>query len=220
MKNLIIFFPLIISTFCALAQNVRFVIHKDLLLQKTKNETVKVANLGFYNNTLGTIKETRNTVLNAVTSVELIHQKVFNALTNVSSGIKNVKTLAYISQYALSTLTNVGRAFSLAASKPYLIEIVSKEAIVFYERVANLTAFVSNFILNENIDFLIKPTERDRLLFKVYHEMLILDAISGNLCDKLKKWKLEDAVYHIVPINQYVNTDIRLINNILKGWNY
>jgi hypothetical protein len=196
------------------------VIHKDLLEQLAKNEAYRTAMHSTYDSTLSGIKKARNTITTAAGAIQVVQDKVFSSLTNVSDGIRNVRTLGYISQYAISTLDNVGTAITLAAGKPYLVDAVSKDATVFYERIAELTGFVSGFIMNESTDQLIKPTERDRFLYTVYRQIMVLDALSSNLCSNLKKWKLQDAVYNVVPFNRYYNNDLKIINNILQGWTY
>lgn len=219
MKYLIVCLLLSLS-FIMFGQPVVIVVHKDLLIQLAKNEAVKTANHVSYDYFLNRIRTYKNSVSTSVASIAVIQQTTFDALTNVSDGIKNIKTIKYISQYALSTLNNVGTALELAAGKPYLVEIVSKDAIIIYERVGNLTTFVKKFVLNAQEDQLVKPTERDRILYSIYHQMLVLDALTSSLCFKLRKYKLEDAVYHIIPIDQWINTDERLIKKILRGWKY
>lgn len=196
------------------------VIHNDLLTQLGKNESVKTALHTNYDSALSTIKSARRNVTDAAGAIEVVQQKVFSSLTNVSDGIKNVRTFIYISQYTLSTLDNISTAISLAADKPYLVDIVSKDAIVLYERIGDLTNYITSFILHESSDQLIKPTERDRFLYTVYRQVLVLDAISSVLCTNLRKWKLQDEVYNVIPINHWVNNDTKIVNNILKGWQY
>jgi len=176
---------LILTIFNCYGQSI--VVHKDLLSQLAKNESVKTTMHTTYDSTLSGIQKARKTVTDAAGAIEIIQQTVFNSLTNVSDGIKSIRTITYISKYSLSILNNVSTAISIAADKPYLADIVSKEAILFYERLADLTGFVSNFILNENTDQLVKPTERDRFLYTVYRQTMALDAISSNLCANLKK---------------------------------
>ena len=173
-----------------------------------------------YDSTLSGIQKARKTISDASGAILAVQEKVFSSLTNVSDGIKNVKTLGYIASYTVSVLDNVSTAISLAANKPYLVDIVSKDAIIFYERIADLTSFVSSFIMNESADQLIKPTERDRFLYTVYRQVMALDAISSNLCTSLKRWKIQDAVYNIVPFNRYINNDLKTLNNVLQNWKY
>lgn len=182
---IIISYFLTLSLISSFGQSV--VIHKDLLEQLGKNEGYKTTMHTTYDSTLSNIQQARKTISGAAGAIQIVQEKVFNSLTNVSDGIKNVRTLGYISQYALFTLDNVGTAISLAAGKPYLVDIVSKDATVFYERIAELTGFVSQFIMNESSDQMIKPTERDRFLYTVYRQIMVLDAISSNLCANLKK---------------------------------
>lgn len=163
------------------------VIHQDLLSQLARNESYRTTLHAGYDSTLFGIQKARKTITGATAAIETVQQKVFSSLTNVSDGIKNIRTLGYISKYALSTLDNVAAAISIAAEKPYLVDAVSKDATVFYERVADLTGFVSTYILKESSDQLVKPTERDRFLYTVYRQLMVLDAISSNLCADLKK---------------------------------
>lgn len=216
--KIITFLLVLPAYFIANGQSI--VIHKDLLLQLAKNEGVKTGLHATYDNTLSSIKKHRNKITEAIAVAEAVQEKVYNALTNVSDAIKNIKTIGYISKYVLSTLTNVEMAIKLAAGKPYLVDIVSKDAIVFYERTSTLTAYVSNFILKEDPKQLLKPTDRDKFLYAVYRQVMVLDAFSNNLCENLRKWKIQDAVYHIIPFNHWLNQDEKLVKDILKGWQY
>lgn len=217
-KAITFFYILVLATFSGTGQTV--VIHKDLLEQLARNESYRTAMHYNYDSTLSSIQKARKTISGAAGAIQVVQEKVFSSLTNVSDGLKNIRTLGYISRYTLSTLDNISTAISLAAGKPYLVDIVSKDASVFYERIAGLTSFVANFIMNTGSDQLIKPTERDRFLYTVYRQMMVLDAISSNLCANLKKWKVQDAVYNVVPFNRYYNNDLKIINNILQGWKF
>jgi len=202
----------------ASTQNI--VYHADMFNQLMKNETFRTGVHQNYNTTLSGIKDKKEKVTAVISSVLMVQQKIFDALTNVSDGIRNVKTIGYIAQYAGSTFTNITTAIQLAAGKPYLIEIAGKQAIIIYERMAELTAFIQSFILNADESQLIKPTERDRFLYTVYRQVMVLNSMSADLCDKLRKWKFQDAVYHIIPLNQYYNQDKKLVNKILQGWHF
>ncbi len=212
------FIIFLIFPFYSFSQNI--VVHKDLLEQMAKNDAFKTASLLNYSAGLSKIQTRKETVAAAAASMEIVQQKVFNSLTNVDAGLKNVKTLFYISKYTTSILKNAQNAITIAAGKPYLVSIASKQAIIIYERVGGLTSFVSDFIMTSNESQLIKPTERDRLLYTVYRQLIVLNSLTQDLCDKMSKWRVQDAVNNIIPINQYINTDKKIINNIFNTWSY
>lgn len=208
-----LFFP-----FYSFSQNI--VVHKDLLIQVVKNDAYKTASLLNYSDGLSKIQTRKETVAAAAASMDIVQQKVFNSLTNVDDGIRNVRTLFYISKYTTSILKNAQKAITIAAGKPYLVSIASKQAIIVYERIGGLTSFVTDFVMTSNETQLIKPTERDRLLYTVYRQLIVLNSLTQNLCDKMSKWKVQDAANSIIPINQYINTDKIIISNIFNTWSH
>lgn len=185
-----------------------------------KNDAYKTALVLNYSDGLSKIQTRKETVAAVATSIDIVQQKVFNSLTNVDDGVRNVRTLFYIAKYATSILKNAQKAITIAAGKPYLVSIASKQAIIIYERVGGLTSFVTNFVMTSDETQLIKPTERDRLLYVVYRQLIVLNSLTQDLCDKMNKWKVQDAANSIIPINQYINTDKKIISNIFNKWSY
>jgi hypothetical protein len=218
MKYLFLTISICSTVLAGNTQNI--VYHADMFNQLMRNETFRTGVHHHYNNTLSGIRDKKEKTTGEISSVLLVQQKIFDALTNVSDGIKNVKTIRYIAEYTGSTFINITTAIQLTAGKPYLIEIAGKQSIIIYERIAELTSFIQTFIMNADEAQLIKPTERDRFLYTVYRQIMVLHSLSADLCDKLRKWRFQDAVYHIIPLNQYYNQDRKLVRTILKEWHF
>ncbi len=212
------FIPLLFLRFQAAAQT--YVVHSDLLQQIGINSAYQTGLHLVYNNKLSIIKSSKNAVTTATAIIADVQQRVFSSLTNVSSAQKNVQTIKYIGQYSANVLNNMSQAVVLSSGKPYLVQIETKYATVIYERLANLTGYVQTFILNSDDSQLINPGDRDRFLFSVYRQIIILDALSADLCSKLKIWTLQDAAFNIVPLNRYLNQDKFIINNIMQNWKF
>ena len=201
--------------YSASSQNI--VVHQDLLQQLLKNSAYQTGAHSIYDSSLSSVQKSKQAVTEAKTTLLYVQDKIYTNLTNVSSGIKNVKTVEYITKYSAEVLKNMSKAATLSAGHPYLVQIEFKYADVIYTRLASLTAYVKDVVMKSDEKSLMHPTDRDAFLYKVYREILVLNAMTENLCHNLQVWTLQDAANNIVPYDRYLNRDKMAITQIMAN---
>lgn len=208
-------FLFFVCGYSAYSQNI--IVHEDLLRQLQKNSAYQTGAHSIYDSSLSSVQKSKQAVTEAKTTLLYVQDKIYTNLTNVNSGIKNVKTVEYITKYTADILNNMSKAATLSAGHPYLMQIEFKYADVIYTRLASLTEYVKNVIMKSDENDLMHPTDRDAFLYKVYREILVLNAMTENLCHNLQVWTLQDAVKHIVPYDRYLNQDKMAITRIMAN---
>lgn len=198
------------------AQFYSIYIHRDMNITQAENNVEQYALNELYNSTLTDIKNSRNKTMQNMGIIEEVQGSIFNSLSNVDGAIRNGKTLYYVAQKIPKIFDNLTQAAQLSAGKPYLLGIVSKQAMVFEERAATLTDYIQNFICSNDETVLINPTDRSKFVNDVYTEMNMLYHLSMAMVNDFKIYNLQDAINKIYPWKMYYNMDKNIINSTLR----
>lgn len=196
------------------------VIHPDLIAQQSRNTAYKMLWSARYNNTLQNIREHRTSTLASMTGVEQIQQKIFNSLTQVQQGLQDGKTIWYISKKIPHIFSLFEEAATLAAKKPYLLPMVSREAQLCYRRILNLTQYLQEVLLTADEAVLMDPAARGKFVHQVYEEVRVMEALGQHLVFTLQANDLQDAIQQVVPYRDYIQMDRAIIDGIIRQWKY
>ncbi len=208
-------FPL--ALLCALAaKGQQVVIHHDLIQQATTNTASKVALHGQYRQKLTQIEEHRKGILTHVTTVEEVHRRMFNTLSNVDGALRNGRTLWYISQKVPQIFTNLKTAAVLAKDKPYLVQMLANHSKLMIGRVSRLQQYLQNVVLQNDPQVLINPIQREKMVHEVYTDINIIHSVSQSMVSLFKLYNLQDAVEAVVPLRMYYNMDRILVEDIIR----
>lgn len=196
------------------------VIHPDLIAQQGRNTAYKMFWAERYNNTLEQIKDHRSGILSSMAAVEQIQQKIFKNLTMVEQGLKDGKTVWYIARKIPRIFSLYEEAAKLAAKKPYLLTMVSKEAELCYQRMLKLTQYLQESLLSSDESVLMDPVTRAKLVHQVYEEVRVMEALGQHLVFTLQAQTLQDAIQQVIPYKDYIQMDRAIIEGILRQWKY
>jgi hypothetical protein len=196
------------------------VIHPDLIAQQGRNTAYKLFWSERYNSTLQSIREHRSSTLGSMTAVEQIQQKIFKSLTQVEQGLQDGKTIWYISKRIPHIFSLFEEAAVLAAKKPFLLPMVSKEAELCYQRIGNLTQYLQEVLLTADETVLMDPAARAKFVHQMYEEVRVMEALGQHLVFTLQAHTLQDAIQQVVPYKDYIQMDRAIIEGILRQWKY
>ena len=213
MKHLFLFLILLSGT---MGISQRIVIHTDLTVQSTRNTAYKVGIHQLYTGKLGEIADNRKKTLGFATTIEEIHRKAFNALSNVDNALRNGQTLVYIGKKVPQIFDNLIAAAQMAARKPYLAIYVKDKSEIITQRIAILQAYLSEVLLKDDAKVLMTPTDRDKLVWEVYKDISIIHSQSQAMVSLSKMYTLQDAVNKVVPYQMYYNMDKMLVDDIKR----
>lgn len=194
----------------------RVVIHQDLIQQSTANTAFKVALHSQYRDKLAQVEENRKGILTHVTTVEEVHRRVFNTLTNVDGALRNGRTLWYIGQKVPQIFTNLKTAAVLAKDKPYLVHLLASHSQLIMGRVGRLQQYLQELVLQNDPQVLINPIQREKMVHEVYTDISIIHSVSNSMVSMFKLYNLQDAVEKIVPLKMYYNMDRTLVQDIMR----
>lgn len=203
-----------------LASAQQLVIHPDLLAQQARNTAVKQGWLGLYGNRLEDIRTDRSATLASLATVERIQEQVYRTLTQVQQGLRDGRTVWYLSKRIPRVFALMQEAVRLAAQKPYLLPMVVKESNLCYRRLLNLSGYLQQTLLQADERTLIDPATRGELVTKIYEEVRVTEALAENIVRTLNMSKLQDAVQSVVPYRDYLQMDKAIIDGILRQWKY
>jgi hypothetical protein len=208
-------FPLALAL-SSMATAQRVVIHQDLIQQSTANTAFKVALHGQYRDKLAQVEENRKGILTHVTTVEEVHRRVFNTLTNVDGALRNGRTLWYIGQKVPQIFTNLKTAAVLAKDKPYLVHLLAGHSQLIIGRVGRLQQYLQELVLQNDPQVLINPIQREKMVHEVYTDISIIHSVSNSMVSMFRLYNLQDAVEKIVPLKMYYNMDRTLVQDIMR----
>jgi hypothetical protein len=206
---------LMLTAYSLQAQGYNVFIHRDMIATQTQNTATQYAYNELYNGTLTDIKNSRNKTMQNMGIIEEVQRTGFKSLSNVDGAVRNGKTLYYAFKKAPKIFDNLAQAAQLSTGKPYLLGIVSKQAIVFEERVAKLTDYIQNFVCKNDETVLINPTDRSKFVNEVYTEINILYNLSAAMVNDFKIYNLQDAINKVYPWKMYYNMDKNILKNTL-----
>ena len=196
------------------------VLHPDLIAQQSRNTAYKMFWSERYAHTLQSIQEHREGTLASLATVEQIQQKIFTSLTQVQQGLQDGKTMGYIAKRIPHIFSLYTEAAVLAAQKPYLLAMVSREAELCYRRILNLTQYLQQSLLTADETMLMDPSARAKFVHQVYEEVRVMEALGHHLVFTLQANNLQDAIQQVVPYKDYVQMDRAIIEGILRQWTY
>ncbi len=198
------------------AQFVTWVFHTDLPFTQIENTAYKVAWNHTYANKLNDIKNDREKTLAYLTVVEEVQRKIFNTLSNVSSAVKDGKTMVTITKKIPAIFDNLQKSVQLAAGKPYMLPLVEDIYQVFYMRILNLSNYLKDVVLSSDEKILIDPVRRQQFVYNVYNEISILHQLSQSILNQYQLHNLQDAIDKIIPASTFYNMDKTLVRDIIR----
>lgn len=184
------------------------------------NMVSREAHISRLKQTLNRAKNYKEKTLAAWTTVEQVHNKIYDNLTNVSSGIRDGKTLATIMKKIPKIAENVFKAGKEATGKPYLIKVYSRTGMMLIDRVDRLRDDISNIVESADKDMLINQARRSEILWKIYKQVKVIYNISETMIYEFKWYNLQMAVNEIIPYKFYMDLDKGLVDKALNRFKF
>lgn len=185
-----------------------------------KNMVSREVHISGLKRTLKKAKNYKEKTLAAWTTVEQVHHKIYDNLTNVSSGIRDGKTLATIMKKIPKITENVFKAGKEAAGKPYLIKIYSRTGMQLIDRVDRLKGDIKKVVESTNKDMLINQAKRSQILWNIYKQVKVIYNISQTMVYEFKWYNLQTAINEIFPYKYYIDLDKGMVDKTLNRFKF
>lgn len=196
------------------------VINEKLLLQLTKNQSVRLTSNKLLLDSYEKQKEMYDKINKKLTQIVAIQEYIYQNLTNVNMAIKQSKRMVYL----YKNIEDIGKLTAdvlvLTGRKPHYAVLLNEYYFYGITESIKLKKEVTEIVLNEENDFLMDPYDRENLLEKVFSQATI---IKGNLM--YIKLRLETAkeipyINQIPGIGGYVNIDKLIVGDIIQKYKY
>ncbi|UOE52582.1 hypothetical protein MTO98_16010 [Mucilaginibacter sp. SMC90] len=206
--------------YSSIAQAQRVVIDPWHVNAVTQNAAVRGSAEAAHDQYLGKINNNLNDLNTNMGSVVVAQTIIYQALSNVNSGLKNglaVKNMAVI----IADMTNyIQQALALARSDPALLLFVNNTTTQMRNRATTLVSDVSGFILKEGNNVLANYGARDELLRKVTQELQILDGLAYGAWRAMFWAKERGVISSVNPFAEFINRDKIFVAQIIQNAKY
>ncbi len=116
----------------------RIVYHTDLPKTLAANSAYKTGLNTAYGSTMEEIAKYRKTMTENMAVVDMVQNKIYSALSSVGDAIKNGRYLYYMPLKIPAIASNIAKAASLIAAKPYLLAYWSSTGEILTLRIKGL----------------------------------------------------------------------------------
>ncbi len=193
--------------------------NKELSKQLLKNQAVRVSSEYLFQDRLFEQKKLYNKVGERVTEILIIHQFIYDKLSNVNSLLKQGKKMRYFTRYITEITENAGVLLSLIRDNPEYAVLYTQSYSKIVEQCMMMVHDVQNVILKEDGKVLMDPYDREILVEKLLSRAR---SINGNLTILIYQLKNASkiAYYKQIPIlNYWVSLDREIVRSIMTGSN-
>jgi hypothetical protein len=167
------------------------------------------------------IETLQATTVSVVSFINDWHQKMYEGLVQISAVVSD----AYQVKESLEVLYEI---FELeremireASSNPLALAFAVKFQQEMVVKAIQYQQEIHAFILNSHDNrILMDAGERTALLNKVLTDLRVIKALAATSCYRVR-WAVKNGIINTLnPFSAFVNRDARIVQDILKKWNY
>lgn len=172
------------------------------------------------NEKLGLIEKGQIAVTGELTIVNSMQEKIFAGLSEVNAILGNLYQVKEIQRAATGIVEDISDIMEIAKEHPQFLIFAEKNAAVFKERAAALSLEVSQFVLKGGKENLMDSGERAKLLNMILEKLLILRSYSYGMYRSMYFAQIKGLFRSLNPFAGYVETDVRIMSDILNKRRY
>jgi hypothetical protein len=166
---------------------------------------------------LETIREYKEKALENLTIVQTVQARVYFALTQINSALKNGKMIKDCYSILEDIVKYQKQVTEYAKDDPVLLLFAEKSEADFKRKSVDLMFYISDFVAKHDKDVLMDTGKRDELISHIQRELRILRALSYSAKNQMFYASFGSKLEKLNPWQSYVNQDKRLIQEILRN---
>ena len=194
------------------------VLNDKLLLQLTKNQTVRLASNESFLKSFEKQRKAYDDINNKITQAIAIQEYIYQQLVNVNYAIKQGKQLIYVYNYFGEIAQNLEELRKLTTKNLQYAPLLGRYYYHIAEECLKLKKEVADEIMKEDNDFLMDPYDRQILLNKILDRAREINGTILYINLVLKNAKKTPYIYQVPWLNNYVNLDKVIINDIIQKY--
>lgn len=194
------------------------VLNDKLLIQLTKNQTVRLASNQSFLSSFEKQKKTYDDINNKITQVIAIQEYIYQQLFNVNYAIRQGKQLIYVYNYFGKISQNLEELRKLTTNNLQYAPLLGRYYYHIAEECVKLKKEVADEIMKEDNDFLMDPYDRQILLNKILDRAREINGTILYINMVLKIAKKTPYIYQIPGLNSYINLDKVIIKDIIQKY--
>lgn len=212
MKIYVLFFLLLVGKS---GWSQRIVFDREHLRAVVENNAARISAELTHSQQLVDISDRLGDIQLNLGAVILTERLIYNSLTQVDQGLKSALILRQIGEVSLDIVSESRKVLSAAASSPHLLLFAQENISAMSGRGTRLAAEVSALALKEGPGVLLDFSKRDALLKKISLELRTIRALLYSI-QKCMYWaKVNGLLRSVNPFAGFVNTDKRMVENLL-----
>lgn len=166
---------------------------------------------------LETIREYKEKALENITIVQAVQAKVYFALTQINSALKNGKMVKDCYTILEDIVKYQKQVTEYAKDDPVLLLFAEKSEADFKKKSVDLVFYITDFVTKHDKDVLMDSGKRDELIAHIQRELRILRALSYSAKHQMYYASFGSKLEKLNPWQSYVNQDKRLVKEILAN---
>ena len=194
------------------------VLNDKLLLQLTKNQTVRLASNESFLTSFEKQRKAYDDINNKITQAIAIQEYIYQQLVNVNYAIKQGKQLIYVYNYFGEIAQNLEELRKLTTKNLQYAPLLGRYYYHIGDECVKLKKEVADEIMKEDNDFLMDPYDRQILLNKILDRAREVNGTILYINLVLKNAKKTPYIYQVPWLNNYVNLDKVIINDIIQKY--
>ena len=194
------------------------VLNDKLLLQLTKNQTVRLASNESFLKSFEKQRKAYDDINNKITQAIAIQEYIYQQLVNVNYAIKQGKQLIYVYNYFGEIAQNLEELRKLTTKNLQYAPLLGRYYYHIGDECVKLKKEVADEIMKEDNDFLMDPYDRQILLNKILDRAREVNGTILYINLVLKNAKKTPYIYQVPWLNNYVNLDKVIINDIIQKY--
>lgn len=203
------------------AQNNQFteiVYNSELITQILKNGAVRETSSQFFIHEYQKENELYEQMNKDMAQIVIIHNHIFNQLTNVNAYFKQGKKLKYFGYEIQQTLKAVNKTKRLLRKYPKYWILLKGPVNDVYTSVIGISSEVKNVLNKDHEKLLIDHHDRDdileRFLTRIIHIKISIYALNARI-----EWlSYHNDIMNVPILGDYINKDKALIENIITKY--
>lgn len=181
-----------------------------------QNYITRSASESFLKNQASNAKKNLDKMNEAYLQVVFVHDQIVNSLENVNSSFKQIHKIKNMSVYVSEIMSNSAAVVNLCANHPQYSTLGYKHAQNALQHVIALQSEVTNFALKGTNNLLMNYRERDEIVRDISTRLVLINANLVLIRKAIERAIRVGFFRSVVPFGDWLNTDVRMVENIIR----
>lgn len=183
-----------------------------------ENHSMRFGNEKLYQSSLEEIKKKTREINENLLIIYKIEEAVQKSLTTVDEILKNSLQVKNIGETIKIIIDNSKKTLLYVKEVPELIPFAETSITNAKRRGLNLVKEIYDFILKSDEKNLMNYAQRELFLQKIQQELYIINGLICDIAQTIYYVKLNGFWKSLNPFQDYVNTDLRILNEIIAKY--